>query len=239
MSRLPASRVHSHSCNDCPVQRSFCPLPADLRTVFEALKTTTALDKGETFFHEGEPCRSVFVICSGYVKLTTASSEGKVLLLRFAGPGDLLGVAEAVLGNAPYECSGVAAEPVLVAVIPSDTFLRFVGAYPDTCVRLTLALSEQYKAAQRETRFLAFGETSTARLARLLMDWSAERGRTDADGVHIPSRVTHTEIAQSIGSTRETVTRILGALNHRGIVERTPDEIFIRRAQELTRLGTY
>ena len=61
MSRLPASRVHSHSCNDCPVQRSFCPLPADLRTVFEALKTTTALDKGETFFHEGEPCRSVFV----------------------------------------------------------------------------------------------------------------------------------------------------------------------------------
>jgi CRP/FNR family transcriptional regulator len=214
-------------------------LPGDLRSTFEALKTSVSYRRGEVAFHETEPCHSVFIVCDGRVKLVTGSTEGRVLLLRFARPGEILGLAEAVLGPVPYEYSAIAVEPTVFAVIASQTFVRFLSSYAETCVRLTVALSEQYKEAQRETRFLAFGETSTARLARLLLDWSAERGQKTAEGVRIPSRVTHTDIAQSIGATRETVTRILSTLSHRGIVERTQDEILIRRANELARLGTY
>lgn len=239
MSSSPVSRVHPHPCGSCGVRQSFCPLPAELNTTFEALKTSVAYRRGDVAFHESEPCHSVFIVCEGRAKLVTASSEGRVLLLRFAAPGEILGLAEAVLGQVPYEYSAIAAEPTIFAVIPSQLFVRFLSSHAETCVRLTVALSEQYKEAQRETRFLAFGETSTARLARLLLDWSAQSGQQTDEGVRIPSRVTHTDLAQSIGSTRETVTRILSTLSHRGIVERTPNEILIRSTNELTRLGTY
>lgn len=78
------------------------------------------------------------------MKLVTASSEGRVLLLRFARPGEMLALAEAVLGPGPYGCSAVVAEPSLLAVIPRDTFIRFISSFPEACLALTLALSKQY-----------------------------------------------------------------------------------------------
>lgn len=239
MSRPPASQVQPHPCSACSVQRSFCSLSDDLRVVFDSLKTSAVYSRGKVAFHEGDPSHRVFIVCEGSMKLVTSSTEGKVLLLRFAGPGQLLGISEAVLGNASYQCSAIAAEPSVVASVPRDTFVRFVTSYPEACLRLTYSLSEQYKLAQRETKFLAFGGTSTSRLAHLLLEQASEHGEAVQADIHIPSHVTHSEIAQSIGATRETVTRILGNLNHNGILERTSNEIVIHSAYELARLDTY
>ena len=237
MSLPPVSRVRPHSCNTCPLHQSFCHFPEKLRTAFDGLKTTVSYRKGEAVFDEGDRCHSVFAVCEGSVKLVTASSEGRTLLLRFARPGEMLALAEAVLGPGPYACSAVAAEASILAVIPRDTFIRFISSYPEAGVALTVALSQQYKFAQRETKFLGRGDTSTIRLARLLLEWSAERGTAAADGVHIPLHVTHGDLAQAIGSTRETVTRILGNLTRDRLVERRDDEIVILHADELSRLA--
>lgn len=237
MSSLPpVPRVRPHSCSTCPLHRSFCHFPEKIRAAFDGLKTTVAYRKGEVVFDEGDRCHSVFAVCEGRVKLVTASSEGRVLLLRFALPGEMLALAEAVLGPGPYGCSAVAAVPSILAVVPRDTFLRFINSYPEACVALTVALSEQYKFAQRETKFIGMGETSTVRLAHLLLEWSGERGTAAADGVHIPLHVTHGDLAQAIGSTRETVTRILGNLTRDRLIERRDDEIVILHADELSRL---
>jgi CRP/FNR family transcriptional regulator len=221
------------------VESSFCPLPDDLRAVFESLKTSACYGKGTTIFLESDPCHSVFMVCQGSIKLVTGSTEGKVLLLRFVRPGEFLGLAEALLGQSVYESSAIAAESSVVAVVPRETFVRFVASYSAASLRVIFALSEQYKAAQREAKFLAFGETSTSRLAHLLLDWLAERGQELSDGVSVPAPVTHTELAQLIGSTRETVTRVLADLDHRGIIERRSDEIVIRSAGELTRIAAH
>ena len=238
MSLPPVSRVRPHSCNTCPLHQSFCHFPEKLRAAFDGLKTTVSYRKGEVVFDEGDRCHSVFAVCEGSVKLVTTSSEGRVLLLRFARPGEMLAIAEAVLGPGPYGCSAVAAESSLLAVIPRDTFIRFVSSYPEACVALTVALSEQYKFAQRETKFLGLSETSSVRLAHLLLEWSAERGTAVADGIHIPLHVTHGDLAQAIGSTRETVTRILGHLTRDRLIERRNDEIVILDTDELARLAT-
>jgi CRP/FNR family transcriptional regulator len=166
------------------------------------------------------------------VKLVTASSEGRTLLLRFARSGEMLGLAEAVLGPGPYGCSAIAAEASILAVIPRDTFIRFISSYPEASVALTVALSKQYKFAQRETKFLGMGETSTVRLAHLLLEWSGAA----ADGVPIPLHVTHGDLAQAIGATRETVTRVLGILTRDGLIERRNDAIVILDADGLSRL---
>lgn len=236
MSLPPVSRVHPHSCSTCPLHRSFCQFSEKVRTAFDDLKTTVTYWKGEVVFHEGDRCHSVFAVCEGSVKLVTASTEGRVLLLRFARPGEMLALAEAVRGSGPYGCSAVAAEPSLLAVIPRDTFIRFINSFPEACLALTLALSKQYKFAQRETKFLGLGDTSTVRLARLLLEWSEERGTAAADGVHIPLHVTHGDLAQAIASTRETVTRVLGNLTRDRLIERRDDEIVVLQADELSRL---
>ena len=229
----------SQPCTTCSAQRSFCSLPRELHAVFESLKTSVAFAKGEAAFHEADPCHSVFVVCAGSMKLVASSSEGKVLLLRFAGPGTLLGLAEAMLERRPYQCSAIAAEPSALSVIPAENFVRFVTTYPEACLRLTVALSEHYKVAQRETKFLAMGGSSAARLAHLLLEEASAHGILAEDGIHIPLHITHSEIGQSIGTTRETVTRILGELDHSGLIERTADAIIIHGTEELTRLAAY
>lgn len=238
MSHSPVSRVIPRRCSACTVQGVFCPLPQELRTVFHALKTSSGYEKGKAAFHESEPFRGVFIVCQGSVKLVTGSRDGKLLLLRFAGPGEILGLAEATLGKPRHDCSAIAAEASVLSIIPGDTFMRFVMSSSEASGRLVVALSEQYRYAQQEAKFLAFGETATVRLARLLLEWSAERGELAEDGVHIPSHVTQTELAQSIGTTRETVTRVLGQLTHDGVIDRKPDEIVVH-GSDLTRLGSY
>jgi len=233
----PVSPVRPHSCTTCPLHQSFCHLPETLREAFDGLKTTVTYRKCEVVFHEGDRCHSVFAVCEGSVKLVTSSSEGRTLLLRFARQGEMLALAEAVLGPTPYGCSAICAEPSILAVIPRATFIRFISSYPEACVALTVALSEQYKYAQRETKFLGMGDTSTVRLAHLLLEWAGERGTAVTDGVHIPLHVTHGDLAQAIGATRETVTRILGNLTHSGIIERRADGIVILHSDELAVLG--
>jgi CRP/FNR family cyclic AMP-dependent transcriptional regulator len=237
MALPPVSRARPQSCSTCALQQSFCHFPEELRAVFDSLKTTMAYWKGETIFHEADLCRNVFAVCRGSVKLIATSSEGRVLLLRFAQPGEMLGLAEAVLGEAPYECSAVAAQDSILAVIPRQAFLRFIGSYPAACLGLTVALSEQYKFAQWETKFLGLGDVSTVRLARLLLEWSADHGVAAGNAVHIPLHVTHGDLAQAIGATRETVTRVLGQLSRAGVVERRADAIVVLRPAELAGIG--
>lgn len=237
MSPPTIPRASAHPCTACPLHRSFCDFPESLRAAFDGLKTTVAYGTEETIFHEGERCHSVFAVCEGSVKLVTASTGGRVLLLRFALPGEMLALAEAVRAPGPYECSAIAAEPSVLAVIARETFMRFISSYPEACLALTVALSEQYKFAQREARFLGMGDPSIVRLARLLREWSGERGTAAGDGVHIPLHLTHADLAHAIGSTRETVTRILGTLTHDRVIARSNDEIVILDPDELARLA--
>lgn len=238
MTSEPVVRSHDHLCDECAVQSSFCPLVNGVREPFEQLKTSVRFRTAEIAFREADPCRTVFVVCAGRLKLVTSSKEGRLLLLRFAEPGEILGLAEAMLGGSPYECSAIAVEPSVLALVPRDTFLRFVASYPQVACRITFALSQQYYIAQQEEKFLGRGDSSAIRLAHLLLQWSQHRGRAAEDGLHIALRVTHNDLAQAIGSTRETVTRILSDLSQRGIVARTAKEIVIRSPAELTRLAS-
>jgi CRP-like cAMP-binding protein len=237
MSDQPGSRVRSHSCDSCALHKSFCSFPEEVQAAFDALKTTVAFWKGETIFHEGDRCENVYAICEGTVKVVATSSEGRVLLLRFGQAGSMLGLAEAVLGPVPFECSAIAAENTILSVIPRDLFMRFIRSYPEAALSLVVALSEQYKVAQRETKLLGFGDPSSVRLAHLLLEWSANQGMPCAEGILIPLQVTHGELAQAIGATRETVTRLLGNLMQSGLLARTAAGIIIRRPERLAGFG--
>src|SRR5512142_2552035 len=121
----------NHDCTKCSVrsERPFCNLEEKSVAALDALKFTTVHSKGALLFVEGENPRSVYILCSGRVKLTMSSSDGRTLIVRIAEAGEVLGATAAVLGK-PYEVSAETIEPAQVNVIKREHFLEFLRQHP-------------------------------------------------------------------------------------------------------------
>jgi len=169
--------------------------------------------KGAVLFMEGQEPRGVFVLCEGRVKLSTTSVEGRTLILRIAEPGQVLGLT-AGLSAEPYELTAEIVYPSQVAFVRRDEFLRFVGKYPQACLNVAREASNHYKAACELLRTLGLSASAPEKLAKFLLGWSA-REQAKNHGARITLPLTHEEIAEFIGTSRETVTRTLGEFKTR------------------------
>jgi CRP/FNR family cyclic AMP-dependent transcriptional regulator len=219
--------IHN-DCADCSVssERTFCNMePATLREL-DAIKFTGIYPKGSLLFVEGEQPRGVFMLCSGRVKLTTSSSEGKTLIVKIADVGEILGASATILGR-PYEVSAETIEPSQLNFIKRGDFVRFLQSHVEVCMHTAQQLSEKYQSAQREIRSLGLSHTTAEKLARLLLDWCARNGEQTPKGTRLTVLLTHEEVAQMIGTTRETVTRIFGDFKKRHIIEVKGSSVFI------------
>ena len=227
-----------HSCITCTFAKAgrVCDLSKETIGALETMKFMGAYPKGATLFVEGENPRGVFILCSGGAKLTTSSSEGKTLIMKIAEPGEIFGVSAVILDK-PYEVSAETTQPSQVNFVNRDDFLRLLALHPDTAMRTAQQLAASYHAAQHEIRSLGLSQTNSERLAKLLLDW-CEDGEETANGTRIKVLLTHEEIAQMIGTTRETVTRLLGDFKRRHIIDVKGSTFFIPRISGLHRLVT-
>lgn len=221
------------SCVDCTVrsERLFCNMSEDTVAAFEAIKFTSVYPKGSTLFVEGEQPRGVFIICTGKVKLTTSSSEGKTLIVKIAEAGEVLGASATILGR-PYEVAAETLEPSQLNFIRRDDFLRLLNTHPDACMHTAQQLSEKYHAALREIRSLGLSQTTGEKLGRLLLDWCS-RGEETQKGTRMTVLLTHEEIAQMIGTTRETVTRLLSDFKRKKIIDVKGCTVVVLKKDEL------
>lgn len=209
-----------NNCSECDVriERLFCnmsdPTVADLETI----KFTGLYPKGSLLFVEGEQPRGIFILCSGRAKLTTSSTEGKVLIVKIAEPGEVLGASATILGK-PYEVSAETIEPAQLNFVKREDFLKFLNVYSEACMHTAQQLSEKYHSAQREIRSLGLSQTTGEKLAKLLLDWCDRNGEETPKGIRLKVLLTHEEIAQMIGTTRETVTRLLSDFKRRKVLD--------------------
>ena len=228
--------VH-HSCTECSVreERLFCNMSQPTVAALDSIKFTGVYPKGSLLFVEGEQPRGIYILCSGRAKLTTSSTEGKVLIVKLAEPGEVLGASATILGK-PYEVSAETLEPSQVNFIKRDDFLRFLTTYPEASMHTVQQLSEKYHAAQREIRSLGLSQTTGEKLAKLLLDWCEKDGEPTAKGVRLKVLLTHEEIAQMIGTTRETVTRLLSDLKRKKILEVKGSTVLVLKKNDLERM---
>jgi CRP/FNR family transcriptional regulator, cyclic AMP receptor protein len=228
-----------HNCSDCKVreERLFCNMSAATMLGLDAIKFTAVYPKGSVLFVEGEDPRGLFILCSGRVKLTTSSSEGKTLIVKIAEPGEVLGVSATMLGL-PYEVSAETLEPAQVNFVRRDSFMTFLAAYPEACFHTAQQLSEKYHAAQREIRSLGLSQTTGEKLARLLLNWCDRSADQTAKGLRLTVLLTHEEIAQMIGTTRETVTRLLSDMKRKKIIDVKGSSVFVQRIDQLQSMVT-
>lgn len=199
-----------HDCQSCDFKNKgfFCGLSAAAAQDFEAIKSPATYPTGTVLFLERESFRGIYLLCSGKVKLTISSSGGKTLILRLARPGEMLGLTAAMSGGL-YEATVETLEPCRVSFIRHDDFLRFIANHPEEVYQAMLRqVSAQYYGTCEQMRTIALSGSSREKLARLLLNWSSE-GKETAEGSRTSVPLTHEQIAECVGSTRETITRTL------------------------------
>jgi CRP/FNR family cyclic AMP-dependent transcriptional regulator len=198
--------------------RLFCDLPDEALRKLQNIKATAVYPKGALLCLEGQPARGIFVLCTGRAKLSTSSTEGKSIILRIADPGEVLGLTAAV-SNTPYEASIETLETSQANFIPRAHFMQFLQDYPDVGMKVTQQLTHNCKCAYNEIRSLGLANSVPEKLASLILEW-AERPLNVPRELpqEIPIRVTLTqeEISQLVGTSRETVSRVLSAFRKKG-----------------------
>lgn len=207
-SKTPSGLQVIESCLACPhvKERIFCDLPKSLLAELDEISSPSTYPKDAIVFVEGEEPRGVFVICSGRVKLSTSSSDGKSIIVRVAEPGEVVGLPATISGK-PYELTAEALESLQVNFIPRQAFLQFLGQRGEAAVRISQILSQIYQATLSEVRYLGLSASAPEKLARFLLDLPAHPEQ-DNGNIRANLTLTHEEIAQMIGASRETVTRL-------------------------------
>ena len=196
----------------------FSHLRGETLAQFAAIAPEVSRSRGESLFIEGETPKYVFLICSGRVKLSVSSREGRTAILRIAGPGEILGLSAAMSGTL-HETSAEAVELCHVKAIRVGDFLHFLQKYPEASAEATKYLLREYRVVLNNVCRLALPITVAGRLASLLLEWLDSRPTNKAsdsrnndrrfEDRHFIVALTQEEIASMTNTSRETVSRVL------------------------------
>lgn len=205
------------NCLTCPVREEhlFCNLSVAAVQKLNGIKSTAMYPKSAMLFIEGQKPRGVFVLCTGKVKLSTSSTEGKTIITKVSEAGDVLGL-NATVSNRPYEVTAEMIEPGQANFITRDALLHFLREYGEVAVRVAEQLSRNYYTAYEEIRTLGLTSSPAERFAKLLLQWSSKG--MNGDSLNVKLTLTHEEIGQLIGTTRETVSRLFSEFKKRQLV---------------------
>jgi CRP/FNR family transcriptional regulator len=227
------------NCVSCKLRKDkwFCGLSPDVLKSFSAASHLSTYPGSAVLFVEGQTPRGVMVLCSGKVKLSTTSRDGKILILKMAEPGEALGLS-AVISGTPYELTAETVGPCQVNFMDREALMKLLDKYGELGLHSAQALSREFQSAYRDIHELVLARSSAGKLARLLLSWSGDNERDSAGReVRIRSSMTHEEIAQMIGSSRETVTRLLSELKKKELIRLEGSTLVIRNRPALEALA--
>ena len=180
------------------------------------LMTASSYPANYVLFAEKDEAHGVYVVLEGEVKLSINSSDGRRLSLRIARKGEFLGLTSALSG-APYEVTAETLYPAKIAPIGRREFLGFLMRHPEAYQIFSEELTREFAQACEQLRTVGLANSAPEKLARLLLDWS-ENGQTVDAGSKLRFSMTHEEIGEFIGASRETVTRTLTSFKNRKLV---------------------
>ncbi len=207
------------SCLTCQQRkdRLFCDLPDGALAGLDSISSRTTYPKGAVLFVEGQEPRGAFIICNGRVKLTANSVDGKSLILRIADPGEVVGLPATISGR-PYELTAEALEPIQANFIPRHEFLQFLREHGEAALRTAEMLCHIYHATHQEVKYLGLSGSAAEKLARFLLDRAGSEGQ-NGGAFRMTLTLTHEEIAEIIGASRETVTRLFASFKKKQLIE--------------------
>lgn len=186
-------------------------------------------------FMEDETARGVYIVCQGRVKLLTTNSEGKTMILKIARPGEILGLYATISGM-KLEVTAETLQPTQLAFITREDFLRYIREHGDACLHVAQHLGRDCHSAYEVIRSIALSNSVPEKLARLLREWTI--GAQENNGVvRVKLSLTHEEMAQLIGCSRESVSRSLGEFKRQRLLELHGSTLLVRNKAALESLA--
>jgi CRP-like cAMP-binding protein len=203
----------------------------DLSTLARSVRTRR-YRRGEVIFHQGDPGDALHIILAGRVKISSPSDTGVEAILATLRPGEFFG-ALALLDGAPRSASATAVDATETLILPRDTFRQLVNDVPAIRDHVFSELAHELRRLTNhveELHFLDIAGRLAARLARM----AAEQGsRADGGEIRLDGPITQGELAAMVGSTRQSVNKLLGYFVDDGLIRFERDTIVI---QDMTRL---
>ncbi len=212
---VASAAARAHGCESCGARAlSICSaMPGDELGQLAAARMHQHVAPGETFLNEGEPATHFFNVVEGAVKVFKLMPDGRRQITGFLFAGDLLGLAF----NDTYTYSAEAISPVKLCRFPRRQLERLLDAFPKMERRL-LAMASNELAAAQEQMMLLGRKTAHERIASFLLSLARREARHGAgDNVMLP--MTRTDIADYLGLTTETASRVFTSLKKRGYIE--------------------
>jgi len=228
----PSSRIG----NMTATEKIFQGLSPALLRELEMVTMTNSYPTGTILFGEGEAARGIYMVARGKVKLSVCASDGRTLILHVAGVGEALGVASTV-SHREYEATVETLEPCDISFIRQSDILRLMRAHGEMALWVTQQLSVNYNSTCREIRNLMLSESASEKLARLLVGW-LDQATEARPACQMKLAMTHEEIGQMIGTSRETVTRLLAGFKRQHLIQLKGSTLFVPNRNALESLIT-
>jgi CRP-like cAMP-binding protein len=213
------------------------PLFADLapqeRRLLASQFRPRSFRRGETIFLRGDPGESFYVVETGRVKISLASTDGKEMILALLGEGDFFGELS-LLDGASRSADAVAVDPSRAQLLHRSDFRAFLDAHPSVPFVLLEFLTRLLRHNAEIIEDAAFLDIP-ARLARVLLHLAGADGAQEVDGVPETPRMKQAELAGMVGATRESVNRWLRFYERQGIIRADHGKFAILRAAALRR----
>ena len=183
--------------------------------------------KDDVVFHADESGDVFCLIKEGQVKVTMISPEGKEIILSMLGPGDFFGEM-ALLENEPRSATVIATEALDVYTIWRSDFLAILSENFSITKKVLAELSSRLRSASNRIESLATMDVY-GRLARFFLDLARESGKSLDNGYVAVTRPTHQAIANMIGTSRETVSRLIHDLMKQNLLLSEGKTIYLRK----------
>ena len=191
-------------------------LPAEDLAALASKITLHQVRRRRVIFLPGDPGVSVYLLNRGRVKISRVTRDGKELTLCYLDPGELFGELSLVDGG-PREDMAEAMDSVVISEIPREAFMELLARSPDLGQRMTMLLCQRRRELERKVEDLVFKDVS-AKLSELLLDLGRQHGVDHPSGVLLGVKITHQEMANLIGSTRETVSLTLSQFKRQRLI---------------------
>jgi CRP/FNR family transcriptional regulator, cyclic AMP receptor protein len=219
-----------------PAHMVYGELPPALTRSLEMVTLSNHYPTGTVLFTEGQTARGIYIVQRGRVKLSVCASDGRTLILRIVEGGEALGVASTI-GNREYEATAEAQEPCEISFIRQSDVTRLMRAHGEFALWITQHLSHDYNATCKEIRTLMLSGSAGEKLARLLVGWLDDHADPKAPG-RMKMVLTHEEIGQMIGTSRETVTRLFAGFKKQRLIHQEGATLVVANRMGLESLIT-
>lgn len=191
--------------------------------------TMSTVPRGRVFYRPEEPGEVLFILKEGRVQLYRISPEGKKLVITTLGPHTLFGEM-ALLGTKMHNTFAEAIDDCLICVMSRTDLERLILGKPQVALRILEVTGKRLREAEERLENMAF-KGIPARLASLLLRLAEEQGNDEIAGL------THQDLAESVGTYRETATQVLNDLKTQGLIEIGRKRIKVLDAARLTEIA--